>query len=397
MRKWICILIVFTGFHCRDPYNIIRGTKDTGILVIEGILNGNGVTQVTLSRTTTLSDKRIQPETGALLFIESEASGETHLLLERERGVYKSDALTFDNTGKYRLKIQTTDNREYATDYKNFLVTPGIDSITWQEKGGGVQMLLYSHNDNPGSPYYKWDYEETWEYKSAFRSHIIFKEVPPDPAGNKYVLDWYDPANQTVNNSLFTCYNSRVSTSINLISTENLGSNVVLAPLRFIPEGSIELSYLYSILVRQYALSKEGYEFFTRMKKNTEQLGSIFDAQPSEISGNVKCVTDPSELVIGYVEASSATEQRIWINNADLPGWGYESGCKHFFEPNGEFSEYPYPNDPSLFNNIVSRNLMPTIAVETFATAILRFQVEPRVCVDCQSLGGHPEKPDFWP
>ena len=125
------------------------------------------------------------------------------------------------------------------------------------------------------------------EYKSAFRSHIMFKEVQPDSAGSKYGLDWFGPAHQTINNSLFTCYNSRLSTTINLVSTESPGSNVILAPLRFIQTGSIELSYLYSILVRQYALSKEGYEFFTRMKKNTEQLGSIFNAQPSEISDNV--------------------------------------------------------------------------------------------------------------
>lgn len=398
MRKWICILFIFGAFHCRDPYNVIGGTNGDGVLVVEGILNGNGVTQIILNRTTRLSDKRIQPETGALLYIEGESNGAAHVLTEvdRERGIYLSDPLTFDNNSRYRLKIQTQDSREYATDYKNFLVTPELDSVSWRLNADGVEMFSHAHNNNPGSPYYKWDYEETWEYKSAFRAHIGFRPVAPDSSGNKYVLDWLKP-DQSVDNSLFTCYNRRASTTINLVSTENLGSNVVLAPLRFIARGQIELSYLYSILVKQYALSQDGYEFFTRMKKNTEQLGSIFDAQPSEISGNVKCITDPSEIVIGYIEASTPVEKRIWIDNKDLPAWGYDAGCEHYYEPNPEFSSYPYPNDPSLFNSIVERNLMPTVAVETFVTFIVRFNVEQRGCVDCKFLGGQPQKPNFWP
>jgi hypothetical protein len=111
----------------------------------------------------------------------------------------------------------------------------------------------------------------------------------------------------------------------------------------------------------------------------------------------VRCVTNPFEFIVGYVEASTVAEKRIFIDNQNLPGWGYDAGCKHYFEPNSEFSEYPYPNDPSLFNHIIERNLMPTSPAETFGNYIKRFNVEPRGCVDCQYLGGKPEKPDFWP
>ena len=41
------------------------------------------------------------------------------------------------------------------------------------------------------------------------------------------------------------------------------------------------------------------------MQKNAESLGSIFDEQPTQITGNIHSVTNPSEQVIGYVSAGT--------------------------------------------------------------------------------------------
>ncbi len=56
-----------------------------------------------------------------------------------------------------------------------------------------------------------------------------------------------------------------------------------------------------------------------KLKNNTEQLGSIFDAQPSETGGNLHCKTDPTEQVIGFIGCSSQTQKRIFINRYELP------------------------------------------------------------------------------
>ena len=395
MKKWKYILILFTLVQCRDAYNVTPATNGDGVLVVEGVLNANGITRITVNRTTKLSDKRIAPEIGALLFIES-SGGNIYQMNETSGGLYESDNLALDASQQYRLRINTPDNRQYATDFKNHVITPAIDSVSWNEDAAGVNIFAHAH-DNANSPrYYKLDYEETWEFHSDFRVSLKFTEIIPGPVGYKYRLD-YIRSDQLTDPGLFYCYNHRNSTSINIASTESLGTNELLLQVRSIPRGSIELSALYSIELKQYALSKEGYEFFVRMKKNTESLGSIFDAQPSEISGNVICLTDPSELVIGYVEITTVETKRIFIGNESLEDWGYDLGCKAFFEPDRSFSDYPYPNDPSLFENIKERDIIPTTPAETGpGGSVIKFYANKRVCADC-TVRGTNVKPDFWP
>jgi hypothetical protein len=79
---------------------------------------------------------------------------------------------------------------------------------------------------------------------------------------------------------------------------------------------------LYSINVRQYSLSKGRYEFLQRMKKNTEGTGSIFDAQPSELSGNIYCTTN-NDPVIGYIDVCPVQEKRIFVDPNKVPNWPY--------------------------------------------------------------------------
>jgi hypothetical protein len=395
MKKWMYIFTLFALVQCRDAYNVTPATNGDGVLVIEGVLNANGKTIINLSRTTRLSDKRIAPEIGAVLFIEAE-NGTVHPMSESGAGIYESESLVLDAATKYRLNINTPNNRQYATDYKNYVVSPPVDSLSWQQEDGGVSIFAHAHDISNSTRFYKLDYEETWEFHSDYRVSLKFVEVPPDADGNKFTLQ-YIRTDQLTDPGLFYCYNNRISSNINIVSTESLGTNELFYRVRHITPAAIELSVLYSINLKQYALSKEGYEFFVKMKKNTESLGSIFDAQPSEIAGNVKCITNPSELTIGYVEFSTIETKRLFINNEQLDDWGYELGCKAFFEPNSSFSGYPYPNDHRLFNHIAERDLIPTTPAETGpGGGVIKFFVATRMCADC-TMRGTNVKPDFWP
>src|SRR5437868_7180937 len=147
MKKCLCILFMFIAFHCREAYNVAPATNGNGVLVVEGILNAKGKTTIQLSRTTRLSDKRIAPEIGAFLFIEGETNGTSFPMEEVNAGKYETDDLFFDSTQRYRLRITTGDHKEYATDYKNFLITPVIDSLSWEQTGDGLNMFSYAHTN----------------------------------------------------------------------------------------------------------------------------------------------------------------------------------------------------------------------------------------------------------
>jgi hypothetical protein len=93
------------------------------------------------------------------------------------------------------------------------------------------------------------------------------------------------------------------------------------SPIAFIPSTSEKIETEYSILLKEYALTADAYNFWSNLKTNSEQLGSIFDAQPSQINGNIHCITNPQEPVIGYIGASTVTSKRIFISQYQLPLW----------------------------------------------------------------------------
>jgi hypothetical protein len=102
---------------------------------------------------------------------------------------------------------------------------------------------------------------------------------------------------------------------------------------------------LYSINVKQYTWTKEGYEFLEKMKKNTEVTGSVFDPQPSELKGNIRNVSDPTEPVIGFFNICNIEQKRFWIKNSDVPGWGYYPDCPTLDVPNISDSIYAYASN----------------------------------------------------
>ena len=54
-----------------------------------------------------------------------------------------------------------------------------------------------------------------------------------------------------------------------------------------IPRDDVRISYIYSILVKQWSLSDEAYRFFRTQKLYTEESSGLFTPMPTEISGNV--------------------------------------------------------------------------------------------------------------
>src|SRR5690606_38038743 len=101
-----------------------------------------------------------------------------------------------------------------------------------------------------------------------------------------------------------------------------------------IPNGSEKLTVRYSMLVSQYAISKEAYEFYEIMKNNTEKMGSVFDPQPSLVRGNITCTTDPGEIVVGFIDCSVSSSQRIFITSEEAGNWPDSRVCQTSYVQN---------------------------------------------------------------
>lgn len=370
---------------CKQEYIPQLEEKNLSLLVVEGFLNsGQGPTNIHLSRTVDLANRAAtKSELGAQVRVEGE-NGSSFTLIGNPNGEYSIAQLALANNVKYRLWIKTTDGKEYASDFTPIKYTPPIDSITWQRESDGVRLYVNTHDPQNATRYYQWEYEETWEFRSSFRSSVKYIR---DNITNRIIAMDFKYPDHTVDTTIYKCWKTVNSTSIILGSSERLTADVIYLPFHFINQGSEQLSVLYSINLKQYAISHEKYLFLEKMKKNTEQLGSLFDPQPTQLSGNIHCLTDPNEIVIGFVEISQQQTKRKFIYNNEVDNWNYNPGCFEIEIDNirdslAKYGEIVVPTTPSLVSPF-------GMIIKSYATPDIK-------CVDCR-IGRLNQKPTFWP
>jgi hypothetical protein len=195
------------------------------------------------------------------------------------------------------------------------------------------------------------------------------------------------------------CYGNAHSTTVQIDKTTALSQDVVSNfRVKLLPVNSERFYSRYSILVQQHALTKEEYGYWELLRKNTESIGSLFDPQPAQLTGNVRCLNSDSEIALGFVGAHSLSEKRIFIRRQDLPSSlavlnGYES-C---LPPDSVFlyRGNPPPKPEEILIAAFSGPAYIPIQPIKPGNAIIGYEAKSRVCVDCRSRGTT-TKPSFW-
>ncbi len=340
-------------------------------LVVEGFINvGNDSTYITLSRSNSLSDSQIvKYESGASVIIEG-TNNTSFPLTEGSPGKYSCAAFGAVSTAQYRLHVVTSSGSQYISDDVAPLVTPPIDSVTWANTPGGVTVYINTHGNNNTSQYYHWTYNETFEFQSTYASIYYYDSVTgfPEPRPDF--------------EAHHTCWQTNYPSNILVGSTTSLTGNIVHQhPIIFLPDSSWKLKFEYSVIVQQQSIDSNTNTFFQLLHSNNDITGSIFDAQPTAIASNIHCINHPAETVIGYVYATSTSEQRIFINHFQVTGWVPEfNSCQQFI--------LQLPADDALLKSGV-------IDITEF-DPLKGYLATSAVCADC-TLSGTNVKPPYWP
>jgi hypothetical protein len=79
----------------------------------------------------------------------------------------------------------------------------------------------------------------------------------------------------------------------------------------FQPFEGIVVKPASDVLVRQIALSEAVYHFYFALGEQTENDGSPFAVPLASVRGNIRNVTDPSRIALGYFIAAEVSEARI--------------------------------------------------------------------------------------
>jgi hypothetical protein len=373
-KIFLYLIVVVSAVSCKERYYPDIVESGDSYLVVEGVLNaGQGATVIRLSRTAKLYASGFDPVLNAIVSVEGKDNS-IQFLASSGNGNYQSPGLNLVINNEYRLRIKINNGKEYLSDYVIARNTPIIDSIGWRQNGDGVKLYVNTHDASENTHYYRWDYDETWEIRSYYYSEFIY--APP-------IVRERTPAE-----NVSVCWKYDYSSAILIGSSARLQSDVIFeAPLLNIPTNNEKLAVRYSLLVRQYAIDKKGYEFYELMKKNTEQIGTVFDPQPSEVKGNIQCLSDPAEPVIGYVNASTISEKRIFVSRADLGDWHFAQDC-----PSVDIKNHP----DSIYQAYVLEHLSPYAAVYSLSGAISAYSSSSKPCVECTARGGNLTRPSYW-
>ncbi|MDE3247097.1 MAG: DUF4249 domain-containing protein [Bacteroidota bacterium] len=363
-------------FQCRKPYEPVVLIKGDNYLVVDGAINtaNGGITTILLSRTRNLYDTVLtRPEDGATISIQSAAGANFPLTATGNQGAYSSAPLNLSVNTQYKLIINTADGKKYESDLVKPKAAPAIDSVTWNQDEKGVNLFVNTHDPTGATQFYRWQFIETWEYQSQLQTPWGYRN------GQVYALDFSDLAS--------ICYTTSYSTDVLIANTLSLSEDRVAAqPIGFFRQDDSTLAHRASFLVRQFALTAPEYFYWQTIQKNSQKLGTLFDLQPSQLEGNIHCISNPAEPVVGYLSAGTVQEQRIFIDHLQLRNWIN-------FKGNYACSTRAVDRDP---NNFTTISMPDDSYAPWYFISGGPLMVAKKVCLDCRLSGGTNQKPSFW-
>jgi len=396
LYKYLIFLILVAACStCIIPFETDI-TRYEDVLIIDGLLTDepeSTVIKLSKSIPIRLSNFRqhelqVKPDSGAIVFIIDD-TGNVYDFNETAPGEYRASNPDFRGIigRSYQLHVLTADEQTYESEFVTITDVPEIDSL-YAEFGSrdgfdgmeyGFHIYIDSYDQENSTQYYRYDFEETWEFNVPYPS--------------KYILENYVMIPRT--EDVRQCWKTIPSTEIMIASTEKLETNIIEKyPIHFVSVETNHLSQRYSILVKQYSMSKEAYVFWDQLRISNQDQGSLFDSQAMQPIGNLCNTNDPEVPVLGYFEATSISKKRIFLTRWDIPqdmqpdirvSTGYEDcSSKYYLVRANYFDRRRYTTGTCVVDYTAPNGLTIYIGL-----------IQGFNCCDCTTAGSN-IKPDFW-
>jgi hypothetical protein len=363
---------------CIERYDIPKSKYSGNYLVVDATINNLQPEQlIRLSYSSKVKFSEYKPCDGCQVEV-TDLDGNIYSFDNIGQGEYVG-IIGQDNFYKgngFKINIITPESDVYESEFDSVTVCADIEPVYYEiknkgeffegEQEAGAQFYIDLRADNKKSRYYKWEFEEDWEYHSTFPIQYIYEgRIKNSPLA---------PHSRQV------CYQSAKSDQIYLTSTKYLEENTYLKyPLNYIDNRTQKLYYRYSMKVYQYSISEKAYDFWNMLAQNVQTDGSLFDGYPINVKGNISCVSNPDKKVLGGFWVSQASAKRFFFN--DFEGLEF---------PKTIFCEAYEIDAMAIYMTPVEAWPLYLIDGEgSWLTASAE-------CFDCTAAGGSLTEPGFW-
>jgi hypothetical protein len=379
---YIITLLSLMLTSCIKSYEPVIESKDANKFVVSGqVAKGDSVQYINVSRTSPIGKPEYIPVIGCTVTVIDDKSN-NYTAIDLQDGNYAcfipKSALTAGSS--FKVDIITSDGVNLVSDFDQIYSGPGVDSVYYQVEEiatnnpeffiNGIQFYVDLNAESSDSHYFRWEAIETWEYHS------------------KWPIEWYYDGQihhiWPPDYSRSVCWKTNIVENVFTLTTQNLSVNKYrLYPLHYVDNhSSARLVYGYSLLIRQYALSNAAFIYWDKIRINSNTKGGLYEKQPLAVKGNLRNVTHPDEIVLGFFGASTVASRRIFVSNVPGLPITYDPACQ------------PNPSLRMGAKDIDPRDYPAYLFGDYYGYSWRLLDTE---CVDCLTVGGINVKPAFWP
>lgn len=384
--KIIALMAMCCAPSCVYPFEV-DAPQTQKRLVIEGNILIGALTEVNLSYMMGLNtpDSEMKNDKPAgKAWVESEDGKRYEAKADNGSSTIVIDTRTAPAKGRYRLCVEDLGtSREYVTSWQEVNPPAEIDDLTYVWDENTMTLCLSAHSEE-GS-YFRWAYVEDYKFHADRPKDFIF-----DYAENKEVkLEESDY-------STYWCWSTNSSREVDLVATTDLEDNRLVAhKFHTFSRGSMRLQTRYRMTIYLSCISADAYRYLDNLKITSDFTGDLFTPLPSDVNGNITCVEDPNEKVIGYVDVCQISTKEFYLDENAYKLYAPGRSQPTSFIPIVEWNKNginPYPLDLREFWDKGFAPVYEGADGEGNSGVVWDY----KRCTDCRLSGGVLESPEGW-
>jgi hypothetical protein len=315
IRK-VSIYILFILMACVDRVDLnLDGQSNR--LVVDGLITDQpGPYTVRLSRSLSFNNSGIVstyfvPEKEADVSILRQIGSGMHRvsLMETEPGVYQTDSASIRGVvgETYSVEIHTADGKTYQSAPETMPATPVLEMIT--------PTLKITNELSPTTSALK----EVWGFDIAITTSDPAAEANYYRWKSKGIIEFFT----YTDNAGFECFLNYEPLEVQVMISDDkyVNGNQFVKSVGTAP---YERTTRFRANIDQYSLTQRAFEFWDKIRVQQANTGSLFDAAPAQITGNISRIDKGGdETVLGYFGASAVSHLGLTFDRGKVANHQY--------------------------------------------------------------------------
>jgi hypothetical protein len=305
------LIILAVSFGCVEVYQAKTDFHED-VPIVNGLITNNpeyNYIQITLS-----SKEGKKYLSNANVYVTDDDENIT-FFNEVSMGLYKPVGTFSGEIGKtYRLNFITDEGIEYESSPQIMIPPVEIDSIY----GEKTEKIYYNPSATGGY------------VKNPVRGLDVFgdfsnstEELPRFRMDISLLLLYGYEINEFTR---FFCWKKSKRVEILNLSSPKFdigNSGIRKHSICFLPQDKnyyelLESEYYHKfiLIIRQFRLNKDAYDYYSGVLDQLTSEGKLFDPAANQLNGNIKCKSDPKQLVLGFFEVSSTHTESFRLTSS---------------------------------------------------------------------------------